>query len=258
MAAHSTAGASTCTPSTPAGDYDLVAGQVTRTADVAWVAAVAAQALAVLRNDHPPDSAVWRASNVTAVELNGVRPEGRRTADLLFVSRLLPWKGAAGDSGVAPPGPPGGRAAELQRGPGRSPPGAGRASLGRRRPGPVRTLGPTRRAAARDRPRGGARPPLLPRRRAAVLRRSAEPGDARGLPGPRRAGRAGAALVGQPRTPGRFRQREGHRPAARGGHRRLPGDPSARAVPPGAVRQLVRRRRAGRLRAGRPPRPRGR
>lgn len=31
--------------------------------------------------------------NATAVELNGVRPQGRRTPDLLFVSRLLPWKG---------------------------------------------------------------------------------------------------------------------------------------------------------------------
>lgn len=54
---------------------------------------MAAQALAVLRNDHPPDSALWRASNAAAVELNGVRPEGGRTADLLFVSWLLPWRG---------------------------------------------------------------------------------------------------------------------------------------------------------------------
>jgi hypothetical protein len=51
--------------------------------------------LAVLRNDHPPDFALWRASNAAAVELNGVHPDGGRTADLLFVSWLLPWKGGS-------------------------------------------------------------------------------------------------------------------------------------------------------------------
>src|SRR4029450_5278689 len=62
-------------------------------------------------------------------------------------------RGAAGDLGVAPPGPPGGRAAELRRGPGRS-----RLERAARRWGVADRVrsnaGSTRRAAARDHPRG--------------------------------------------------------------------------------------------------------
>jgi hypothetical protein len=150
---------------------------------------VAAQALAVLRNDHPPDSALWRASNAAAVELNGVRPEGGRTADLLFVSWLLPWKGGSWRFGRCATW---GHREAVLRSYSEGPDGP-RLERAARRWGVADRVrsnaGSTRRAAARDRPRGGARPPLLPRRRAAVLRRSAEPGDARGLPGQRRAGR---------------------------------------------------------------------